>query len=82
MTMDRETVRQAVFEALSAVAPEADLANLNPEAGLRETLDLDSMDFLNFLVALHKSLGTDVPERDYAKLATLESCVEYLIAKT
>jgi len=78
-TINRDAVRQTILDALSSVAPEADLASLDPKAALRETLDLDSMDFLNFVIALHKALGTDVPERDYAKLATLESCVEYLV---
>jgi acyl carrier protein len=40
------------------------------------------MDFLNFVVALHKQLGVDIPEKDYAKLATLEGCVGYLAAVT
>jgi len=75
---NRDAVRQAVLDALASVAPEADLAGLDPKAALREELDLDSMDFLNFVLALHKSLSADVPERDYGKLATLDSCVEYL----
>jgi acyl carrier protein len=73
-------VRQAVLDALASVAPEADLGSLDPRAVLRDELDLDSMDFLNFVIALHKALGIEVPERDYGKLTTLEACVDYLTA--
>jgi acyl carrier protein len=73
-------MERAVATALSTVAPEADLSTLDPKQGLREQLDLDSMDFLNFIVGLHHALQIEVPERDYAKLATLESCVTYLLA--
>jgi acyl carrier protein len=45
---------------------------------LREQLDIDSMDFLNFVIALHKELGVGLPEKDYPKLATLDGCVDYL----
>ncbi len=75
----RADIERAVATALNAVAPEADLSTLDPKQGLREQLDLDSMDFLNFIVGLHHSLQIEVPERDYAKLGTLESCVTYLL---
>ena len=48
---------------------------------LRDQVDLDSMDFLNFLVRLHEKLGVDVPEADYAKLVTLDDFVAYLGAR-
>ena len=77
----QQEIQQAVVTALLSVAPEADPATLDPKRPIREQLDIDSMDFLNFIVALHHDLGVDVPERDYGKLATLESSVSYLLAK-
>lgn len=77
----REEIQRAVFAALTSVAPEADPTSLDPKRPIREQLDIDSMDFLNFVVAVHRDLGVDVPERDYAKLATLESSIAYLLAK-
>jgi acyl carrier protein len=74
-------VKTAVLRALGDVAPEADLASLKPEVPLREQLDLDSMDILNFVVALHGDLGVEIPEADYPRLATLDACVEYLEAR-
>lgn len=76
--MTREEVRQHVLNALSEIAPEADLQTLRPNLSVRDQLDIDSMDYLNFMIALSKSLQVDVPERDYPKLASLDSCVDYL----
>jgi acyl carrier protein len=78
--MTREELRAAALAALGEIAPEADLATLAPDAELRETLDLDSMDFLGFVQRLAAATGVEVPEVDYAKLATLEACVAYLAA--
>ena len=79
-TPDRAEIQRAVLGALSSVAPEADTASLDPRRPIREELDLDSMDFLNFVIGLRAALGVDVPERDYGKLSTLQSCVDYLLA--
>ena len=76
--MTREQIRAAVLQALAKVAPEADPGRLDPRAPLRDQLDIDSMDFLRFVIDLHTGLGVDVPERDYPKLATLTGCVDYL----
>ena len=70
-----------VREELSNIAPEADLTTIDPAVDLREALDIDSMDFLNFVTAIHKRLGIDIPELDYPKLATLESMIAYLKKK-
>jgi acyl carrier protein len=76
--MNKDEIQTAVVTALRRVAPEADASSLDPKADIREALDIDSMDFLSFVTALHKGLGVDVPERDYAKIRTLEACVAYL----
>jgi acyl carrier protein len=77
----REDIRSAIVGALTGVAPEIDPRTLAPDAAFRQEFDLDSMDFLNFVVGLHTSLGVDVPEADYGRLATLNDAVEYLSAK-
>ena len=76
--MTQNEIRLAIHRALSEVAPEADLETLQAGVPLREQLDIDSMDFLNFLIALHKDLRVEIPEKDYARLATLQGCTEYL----
>jgi acyl carrier protein len=74
-------IRKVVQEELSDIAPEADLASIDPAADLREALDIDSMDFLTFITAVHHRLGCDIPEIDYPKLVTLDGAVAYLTAK-
>ena len=77
--MTPDDIRAAVLRALGGVAPEADLEHLKPDVSFREQLDIDSMDFLNFVIALHKEFRTEIPEKDYPKLATLDGCVAYLM---
>lgn len=79
--MTQPDVRAVVQEELSNIAPEIDLSAINPTADLREALDIDSMDFLNFVTAVHHRLGVDVPELDYPKLITLDGAVKYLESK-
>jgi acyl carrier protein len=67
-----------VTTCLHRIAPEADLATLDPRANLRESLDLDSFDFLQFLITLSQILHLDIPEADYPKLSTLDSLMTYL----
>ncbi len=70
-----------MLQALFSVAPEAEGEPLDPSASLRDQLDIDSMDFLNFLVALKDAVGIEVPESDYAQVASLDDCVGYLAAR-
>jgi acyl carrier protein len=79
--MTRAEVRQAVLQALLTVVPEARPAEIDPAAPLREQLDIDSMDFMNFVVALDEALGVDVPEAEYGRLTTLDACVDYLAGR-
>ncbi len=76
--MTPDEIRAAVLDALGSVAPEADLEHLKPDVNFREQLDIDSMDFLNFVIALHNDLGIEIPEKDYPRLFTLNRSVEYL----
>jgi acyl carrier protein len=71
-------VRATVLSVLGEIAPEADLGGVRGDVPLREQLDLDSMDLLNFVVGLHTALDVDIPERDYGRLTTLDACVAYL----
>jgi len=79
--MDQATIRDTLFAALRGIAPEVTPGEIEPDQPLRDQVDLDSMDFLNFLVRLHEKLGVDVPEADYAKLVTLNDFVAYLQAR-
>jgi acyl carrier protein len=79
--MTHDELRQVVVEELTRIAPEIDPAAIVPGVSFREQLDLDSMDFLNFVLALHARLGVEIPEVDYARLSTLDEAVAYLASK-
>jgi acyl carrier protein len=76
--MTRDELRATVLRVLGQIAPEADLSQLNPNLRIRDQLDIDSMDALNFFIGLHKELKVEIPEADYPKLLTLNNCMEYL----
>lgn len=82
MSLTREAIREAVLVALGRIAPEVDAGSIRPAERLRDQFDLDSMDFFNFIVALSQDVGVEIPEADYGKIATLDSCVDYLAAKS
>ena len=80
--MTHDEIRKTVLTSLEEVAPDADTSTLRAEEDLREALDIDSMDFLNFISAIHERLHVDIPETDYPQLSTLAGCVHYLAQKT
>lgn len=79
--MTPDDIRRVVIEALTRIAPEIDATVIPSSARLRDHLDLDSMDFLNLVLALHDRLGVEIPEVDYPRLYTLDSAVAYLAGK-
>jgi len=80
--MTREEIRALIIDTLGNIAPEADASDLDPKADLREELDIDSLDFLNVVIALHEHLRIDIPEPDYPRLFTLGGAIDYLAEKT
>lgn len=74
----RDDIRDEVMSVLTAIAPEVEPAEIRDDALLRDQVDLDSMDWLNFLVGVHKRLDVDIPEADYRKLSTLAEVVGYV----
>ena len=79
--MTVEEIRNAILDIIQDIDDEADLANLAPGDALRDQLDLDSMDFLDIVMELRKRYHIQIPEADYPQLATLESCVNYLMPR-
>jgi len=79
--MNEPQLKARVIEIAKSIAPEIEESELRPDRPLRDQIDLDSMDWLNFLVALNEKLHVDIPEADYGKLGTLDDLVAYLRAK-
>ncbi|MCC6273013.1 MAG: acyl carrier protein [Deltaproteobacteria bacterium] len=74
-------LKDQVLHLLQEVAPEIDPARLDMDAPLRDQVDIDSMDFLNFLGRIYEVLGVNVPESDYARLRNLNDLLRYLQEK-
>ena len=79
--MSNAKLSDIVTSCLFGVAPDLEGQVIDPDEPFREQFEIDSMDFLNFIIALHKETGIDIPEKDYPKLETLAGCLRYLQAK-
>lgn len=76
--MNEDEIRATVLTLLAEVAPEADMSAIKPTVRLRDQIDIDSMDALNFLIAVDAEFHVEIPEADYPKLGTLDSIVTYV----
>lgn len=76
--MNPTEIRALVADVLAGIAPEADLSGVGDDEDLREALDLDSMDFLNFVIGLSQRSGRSIPEADYPRLVRLRGLLAYL----
>ena len=79
--MSEDDIKAAIIEELENIAPDIDASEADSNADLREEFDIDSMDFLNLVTALHERLGIDIPEVDYPKLSSIDGAVAYLEAR-
>ena len=79
--MKREDLAARVLALVTEIAPDVDPASVIASVDFRDQFDFDSMDTLNFAIALHRELEVEVPEADYAQLASVDKCVAYLSAR-
>jgi acyl carrier protein len=79
--MTKDECKKLVIDIIADIAPDEDLSQVKPDVRLRDQLQLDSMDFLDIVMELRKRHGIEVPEADYGRLASLDSCAEYLTPK-
>lgn len=82
MTSNPDTIRDTLFDALAGIAPDADPAVLTGDELFRDALDLDSMDFLALMRAMHERTGIDVPESAYGELDTLDRIIAWFVARS
>lgn len=76
--MDKQELKTLILDALSNIAPEIETDKVPDDEDLREALELDSMDFLNLIIAVSKQTKIVIPEADYAKVLTLDNMIRYL----
>jgi acyl carrier protein len=77
--MSGEDVLAVIRDELARLAPEIDFDAVDQNRSIQREFDIDSMDFLNFITALHERLGVNVPEADYARVATISGAERYLV---
>ena len=78
MTEDQATALLAA--TLHDIAPEVDLAAVDPGLPLQEVAAIDSRDFLTLVAAIQYRAGIEISSLDYPKLATVSSFVSYLMS--
>lgn len=79
--MTDSELSKIVTSTLFSVAPDLEGSTVQPDELFRDQFEIDSMDFLNFIIALHKRTGVEIPESDYMQLESLSGAVSYLRAK-
>ena len=79
--MNKEEIEKIIFSSLKQIAPDTEPSELSPDENIRETLGIDSFDFLQFIVSLDEKLNIEIPEQDYGKITTLRLLTDYLIGK-
>lgn len=79
--MTAEQIRELIVKTLCEVAPDLKGEPVDPKKRFNEQFEFDSMDFLNYIVGLHRATGLELPERDYPRLATLDGAIAYLADK-
>ncbi len=75
--MNESELRQQILTSLSKVAPDADPSALDQDVNFRDQFELDSVDFLGFVLDLEQRLGSRIPEMDYPKLSSMKGCLRY-----
>lgn len=78
LMMTDTQLKETIFKLLRRIAPEATFETLDPQEDIRQVLDIDSFDFLQFLIGLNEELGVEIPEADYGQLVTLADLISYL----
>jgi acyl carrier protein len=78
--MNTDQAKAIIFRVLEDIAPEVDPSTVDHEVDLTDQLDLDSMDYLNWMLAINKTTGIDIPQRDVSKFITIDGAADYLVA--
>jgi len=77
--MDEHALSQQIIDSLIKAAPDVDAHSLDPAINFRDQFEVDSVDFLGFVLDLEKRLGVRIPEIDYPKLSSMKGCLAYLM---
>lgn len=79
--MTETEIRQKLVALLKEIAPDTEPETLKPDDNIRQTLMIDSFDYLQFIVGVDEKFGIQTPEEDYGKIGTLADLIGYLSAQ-
>lgn len=54
---------------------------ITPQANLRETLQLDSLDYIDLVVVIESNFGFKVKAEDFTGITTFQDFYNYVVAK-
>jgi acyl carrier protein len=77
--MNTDEAKTLIFDVLEEIAPEVEASDVDHSVDLTEQLDLDSMDYLTWMLAINKRTGIDIPQRDVSKFLTIDGAADYLV---
>lgn len=80
--MTKDKLTELLAKEIGKIAPEIEFSEVDPSEDLRDAFEIDSMDFLNLVTALHERLNIEIPEKDYDQLGTIKMFVDYLARET
>lgn len=80
--MDYYRMREEIIGIIAGIAVNRDLSYIDDNVKLRAQLCLDSRDYENVVMKLKKRYKVRIPEKDYRKLATIRTCIEYLTLRS
>jgi len=79
--VNREQLIVQLNDLLKKAAPDCQPELLDPRTNMMTGLQMDSWDFLQFIIAIDKSLHVNIPEEDYGKVMTMEALTAYLLPR-
>ncbi|WP_367754205.1 acyl carrier protein [Flavobacterium sp. WC2430] len=79
--MNEQEIKKTIITLLKNIAPDTDPDELKENDNIQEILSIDSFDWLQFIVALNKKLGIEIPEQDYGEVAHLRDLLFYVTKK-
>ncbi len=78
--MDREQIIATINEFL---IEDFEVASnkITPDANLKETLDLDSLDYVDLVVSIESNFGFKVKTEDFQKMETVNDFYNYVVTQ-
>ena len=73
--------RAEIIERINAFMVEdfeVDEQAIRPDAGLKETLDLDSLDYIDLVVVIEQNFGFKVKPEDFQQMHTIQDFYDYV----